>query len=129
LHLVSQTTLVLVKLELESLLLLVEDLLALEKHIIVESKLLLVELVDRLHVLHTLLQNLHFSLKFDLLFGLLVGVLAHDVLELLSILFFLLLALKQKVVLDTLVLLEEVLNLLLVAGKDLATLLVKFTLD
>lgn len=117
------------KLELESLLLLVEDLLALEKHIVVESKLLLVELVDGLHVLHTLLQNLHFSLKFDLLFGLLVGVLAHDVLELLSILFFLLLALKQKVVLNTLVLLEEVLDLLLVAGEDLATLLVKFTLD
>ena len=129
LDLVTVTSLVLVELELESLLLLVKDLLSLEEDIVVEAKLLLVKLVDGLHVFHALLKDLHLSLKLNLLLGLLVGILAHDVLELLSVLFLLLLSLEQEAILDRLVLLEEVLDLFLVALADGLALIFELTLD
>ena len=71
---------VLAQLGLEALLLLREHLLALVEHIVVEVELLLVELVDSLHVLHALLQDLHLSLELDLLLGLLVRILTHNIL-------------------------------------------------
>ena len=76
---------------------------AFEKNIIVEAKLLLIELVDSLHVLHALLEDLHLSLKSDLLLALVVGILAHDFLELLSILVLLCLTFGKEIFLGFLV--------------------------
>ena len=117
------------QLGLEALLLLGEHLLALVEHIVVEVKLLLVELVDGFHVLHALFQDLHLSLELDLLLGLLVRILAHHILELLCILCFFLLSLIQVAGLDSLVLLEEVFNLLLVSVKNGTSLAVKLPLN
>jgi hypothetical protein len=46
----------------------------------IEVKLLLVEFVHRLHVLHALLQNLHLLLELDLLLRLIVRVLIAHIL-------------------------------------------------
>ena len=117
------------QLGLETLLLLREHLLSLVEHVIVEVKLLLVELVDSLHVLHALLQNLHLSLKLDLLLGLLVRILTHHILKLLRILCFFLLSLIQVTGLDSLVLIEELLDLRFVAVKNGTALAVKLPLN
>ena len=50
------------------------------KHTMIEVKLLLVEFVHRLHVLHALLQNLHLLLELDLLLRLIVRVLIAHIL-------------------------------------------------
>ena len=120
---------VLAQLGLEALLLLREHLLALVEHIVVEVELLLVELVDSLHVLHALLQDLHLSLELDLLLGLLVRILTHNILQLLCILRFFLLSLIQVAGLNSLVLLEEVFDLLFVAVKNGTALAVKLPLN
>ena len=120
---------VLAQLGLEALLLLREHLLALVEHIVVEVELLLVELVDSLHVLHALLQDLHLSLELDLLLGLLVRILTHNIFQLLRILRFFLLSLVQVAGLNSLVLLEEVFNLLFVAVKNGTALAVKLSLN
>ena len=51
------------------------DLFSFLKYLMVELKLLLVESIYGFHVLHALLENLHFLLELDFLFGLVVGVL------------------------------------------------------
>ena len=112
-------------LELEALLLLVEDCLALVQHIEVETKLLLVELVHGLHVLHALLEDLHLGLELDLLLSLFVGVLTHHKLEISGVLGLLLLPLRQVVGLDGAVVFEEVLDFVLVSVEDGRTLSVE----
>ena len=103
--------------------------LALVEHIVVEVELLLVELVDGLHVFHALFQNLHLSLELDLLLGLLVSILTHHIFQLLRILRFFLLSLVQVAGLNSLVLLEEVFDLLFVAVKNGTALAVKLPLN
>ena len=103
--------------------------LALVEHIVVEVELLLVELVDGLHVFHALFQNLHLSLELDLLLGLLVRILTHHILQLLRILRFFLLSLVQVAGLNSLVLLEEVFDLLFVAVKNGTALAVELPLN
>ena len=103
--------------------------LALVEHIVVEVELLLVELVDGLHVLHALFQNLHLSLELDLLLGLLVRILTHHIFQLLRILRFFLLSLVQVAGLNSLVLLEEVFDLLFVAVKNGTALAVELPLN
>ena len=115
---VSESIFVLVEFELQALLLLVEDLLALEEHIIVEAKLLLVELVDSLHVFHALFEDLHFGLELDLLLGLLVRILAHDFFKRSRVSCLLTLALLLIKSLNTFLFLELLLDLLFVSVKD-----------
>ena len=103
--------------------------LALVEHIVVEVELLLVELVDGLHVFHALFQNLHLSLELDLLLGLLVRILTHHIFQLLRILRFFLLSLVQVAGLNSLVLLEEVFDLLFVAVKNGTALAVELPLN
>ena len=95
--------------------------LALIEHIIVEVELLLVELVNGLHVLHALLEDLHLGLELDLLLSLLVGVLTHNKLEISSILSLLLLSLRQVVRLNGAVVFEEVLDFVFVSVEDGST--------
>ena len=52
------------------------DLLSFSKDSVVKLKLLLVESVDRFHVFHAFLENLHLFLKLYFLFGLIIGVLS-----------------------------------------------------
>ena len=118
LELLAQALRVLVKLRLEALLLLLEDLLALVEYVVVEAELLLVQPVDRFHVLHALLEDLHLRLQLDLLLGLLVRVLTHHVLELLRVFLLLVEPLLQVVVFDFLVFGEERLDFRLVASED-----------
>ena len=113
-----RSVLVLVEFELQALLLLVEDLLALEEHIIVEAKLLLVELVDSLHVFHALFEDLHFGLELDLLLSLLVRILAHDFFKRSRVSCLLTLALLLIKSLNTFLFLELLLDLLFVSVKD-----------
>lgn len=77
---INEYSLVFPELRHEAFFLLVENLLALKKDIVVESQFFLIELVNCFHVLHALLQNLHLSLQLDLLLRLLVCILAHYVL-------------------------------------------------
>jgi len=72
---------------------------------------------------------LHLSLQLDLGLVLLVGVGAHDVLELFGVLFLVLLALVEVLLLKDTVLGEEVFNLLGVTFKNLASLVVEFAFD
>ena len=127
--LLSQLLSVALLLELEALLLLVEDRLALVQHIEVETKLLLVEFVHGLHVLHALLEDLHLGLELDLLLSLLVGVLTHHKLEISSVLGLLLLSLRQVVRLNGAVVFEEVLDFVFVSVEDGRTLSVELRLD
>ena len=109
----------------EALLLLREDILTLVENIVVEGQLLLIELVNGLHVLHALFEDLHLGLQLDLLLSLLVSVLAHDVFELLGVGCLLLLPLVQVAGFDLLMLIEEVLNLLFVPVEDSGSLTIK----
>ena len=127
--LVSETILVLLELELQALLLLVEDLLALKEHVIVEAKLLLVELVDSLHVFHALLENLHLSLELDFLLGLLVRIIAHDLLKIFRILGLFGLAILLVLGLDAFLLLELLFDFLFVAVKDRGALAIELSFD
>ena len=127
--LVSETILVLLELELQALLLLVEDLLALKEHVIVEAKLLLVELVDSLHVFHALLENLHLSLELDFLLGLLVRIIAHDLLKIFRILGLFGLAVLLVLGLDAFLLLELLFDFLFVAVKDRGALAIELSFD
>lgn len=52
---------------------------------VVERELLLVKLVDRLHVLHTFLKDLHLLLQLDLLLSLVVRVQVSDLFQLLGV--------------------------------------------
>lgn len=54
---------------------------ALAKHLSVEIKLFFVKTINSLHVLHALLENLHFLLELDFLVGLIVGVVGPDLLK------------------------------------------------
>ena len=125
----SQSRVVLLQLLAESLLLLQVHLLTLVKHIVIEAELLLVELVYSLHVLHAFLEDLHLGLQLNLLLSLFVGILTHDFLQLLRVLLFLFLALLQKAGFDNLVLVEELLDLLSVAVKNVHSLSVEFRLN
>jgi len=62
----------------ETLSLSFKDLLTLAEDLIIEFKLLMIELIDSFHVFHTFLKNLHLRLELDLLFILLISILAHD---------------------------------------------------
>ena len=116
---------ILLKLGPQALLLLEEHRLALLEHIVIEAQFLLIQLVDGLHVLHALFKDLHLSLELDLLLGLLVGILAHGALEVRGVVILLLLPLVEVVLLNVAMLLEEVLNLDLVALEDVTALAVK----
>ena len=72
----------------------------------VEVKLLLVESVDGLHVLHTFLQNLHFFLQLNFLLGLIVSILRLLVFKILRVLLFTLSFKFEELLLGLLVLLE-----------------------
>ena len=122
---ISETIFVLIQFQLQALLLLVKDCLALIENLVVEAELLLVELVDGLHVFHALLKNLHLSLKLDLLLGLLVGILAHDLLELSRIVCLLSLTLLLVFCLNLLVLLEKVFDFSLIALENVSSLSVE----
>jgi len=106
-----------------------EDLLTFEKHVVVEAQLLLVQLVDSFHVLHALLEDLHFCLQLDFLLGLLVSVLPHHVFQVSRVLLPLLLSLGEVTIFSLCVLDEELLDLLFVAVKDGGALTVKLSLD
>ena len=110
---------------LEALLLLSEDLLPLEEDVMVEAQLFMVQLVDRYHVLHALFEDLHFRLELDFLLSLFVGIASHGVLEVFGVIVFLLLAPVEEVFLALLVLIEESVHLIFVAGEDVATLTVE----
>ena len=84
-----------------------ENCLTLAQHLVVENELLIVEPIDGLHILHTLLKDLHLGLKLDLLLGLLVRILAHHIFQLLGVESFFFLALLEEVGFDHLVLIEE----------------------
>jgi len=117
---------VLLKLRFESLLLLKVHLLTLVKHIVIKAELLLVELVYSFHVLHAFLEDLHLRLQLNLLLSLFIGILTHDFLQLLRILLLLFLALLQKAGFDDLVLVEELLDFLSVAVKNVHSLPIEF---
>lgn len=129
LKLVAEALTVFGKLGLQAFLLLLEDLLALEEDVVVEAQLLLVQLVNGLHVLHALLEDLHFSLQLDFLLGLLVRVLAHHVLQVSRILLLLFLPLRQVALLCRLVFDKELFDFLLVATEDGGALAVELCLD
>ena len=120
---------VLIKSSFETLSLFSKDCLTLTEHLEVENQLLIIESVDGLHVFHALLKDLHLGLKLDLLLGLLVRILTHHILKLLRILRFFLLSLVQVAGLNSLVLLEEVFDLLFVAVKNGTALAVKLPLN
>lgn len=128
-NLITQALLVLGKLGLEAFLLLLEDLLTFEKHVVVEAQLLLVQLVDSFHVLHALLEDLHLCLQLDFLLGLLVSVLPHHVFQVSRVLLPLLLSLGEVTIFGLCVLDEELLDLLFVAVKDGGALAVELSLD
>ena len=113
----------------ESLSLSLEDCLTFAKHLIIEFKLLFIELVDSFHVFHALFENLHLCLQLDLLLSLLVSILAHDLFELLGIALFLLLTFGQVVVLNLLVLVKEIFNLFLIAAKNRSALTIKISFN
>jgi len=120
---------VLLQLLAESLLLLQVHLLTLVEHIVIEAEFLLVELVDSLHVLHAFLKDLHLRLQLNLLLSLFVGILTHDFLQLLCVLLLFFLALLQKAGFDDLVFVEELLDFLSVAVKNVHSLSVEFRLN
>ena len=125
------TVFLLVSLELgpKALLLLIEDCLALVEHIVVEGELLLIQLIDSLHILHALFEDLHFRFKLDLLLSLLVSILAHGALKVSSVIILLLLPLVEVVLFDVAVLLEELLDLDLVTFKDITAFTIKLGFD
>lgn len=123
--LVCQALFVLIELVLQAFPLLVEHILALKEHIVVETKLLLVQLVHSFHVFHALFQDLHFSLKLDLLLSLLVGILSHHFFEVFCIVRLQLLSLGQVLCLDVFVLVEKGLYLVLVSLENSRALTIK----
>ena len=88
----------------------------------VEVKLLLIESVDSLHVLHALLEDLHLLLESNLLLSLVVSILSSELLELRGVLLLLLASLLHVFLLKLLVLDEELLDLLLVLLDDIVSL-------
>ena len=99
------------------------------QHPIVEVQLLFVELIDGLHVLHTLLKNLHLLLQLDFLLRLIVGVLVAEFFELLCVLFLHLGPSVGLGFLGVFVLLEEIVDLLLVGLEDLGPLIFEGLFD
>jgi len=113
----------------QTLLLFLEDRLTLIEHLMVEEELRLIQLVDGLHVLHALFEDLHFGLELDLLLSLLVRVLSHRALQVSRVIALLLLPLVEEVLLDVTMLLEKVLNFDLVALEDVTALAIKLRLN
>ena len=95
----------------------------------VELKLLLVESVNGLHVLHAFLEDLHFLLELDLLLGLIIGILASQIFELLGVVLFVLCALLLEVFLELSVIFEQVLDLIFIGLEDVDALLLESSLD
>ncbi len=115
---VSKAPAVFAQFSLEALLLPIKHRLALEKHMVVEIQFFLIQLVDSLHVFHALLEDLHLGLQLDLLLCLLVRILAHHIFQVTSVFFLELLAFLQVVGLDLLMVIEQLVNLRLVAIED-----------
>lgn len=87
------------------------DLLPLSEHCEIESKLLVVQLEDGLHVLHALFEGLHLLFKLNFLVSLIVGVLASELFQFLSIFLHLACLVFGEVAFGLTVLLEELFNL------------------
>lgn len=96
---------------------------------VVESKLLLVELVDSLHVLHAFLQDLHLLLQLDLLLRLIVSVQVSDFFQLLGVGLFSLGAMLGVFFFDLFLLLEELLDLRFILVQDLCALVLECLLN
>ena len=116
--LISQPLIIASELGLEAFFLLVENLLALKKHIVVETQFFLIELVHSFHILHTLFKNLHLSFQFDLLLSLLVGILTHNVLKITSIIGLELLALFQIECLNLFMVIKKLVNFSFISVED-----------
>jgi len=94
------------------------DLFSFLKDSIVELKFLLIQSVNRFHVFHALLKNLHFFLKLDFLLGLIVGVLSFKFLKLISIFLIVLRSSVHAFFFEPLVLSKELPDLLFVFLND-----------
>lgn len=95
----------------------------------VETKLLLVEVVNSLHLLHALLECLHLLLQSDLGACLLVSLHGFEVLELGHVLLFSLLFLDLVLFLHLLVVVEQSLDLRLVSSQNVLSFVLEGFLD
>ena len=94
------------------------DLFSFLKDSIVELKFLLIQSINRFHVFHALLKNLHFFLKLDFLLGLIVGVLSFEFLKFIRIFLVVLRSSVHAFFFEPLVLSKELPDLLFVFLND-----------